>query len=130
MGEHAGNGSVPVAEVRLERSATAAALERARDQLEALSETAAELGSVLPERLDAALREAMRAEAAPVARQLAEVRGLSAQLIRRAERTEIDLLAERRARADDLALLVELISEGWRSVDERLSRIERALALR
>ncbi len=62
----------------------------------------------------------------PVARQLAEVRGLAGQTIRRLERIETDTLAERHARVDDLALLVDLISSGWKSVDERLSRIETA----
>jgi hypothetical protein len=28
---------------------------------------------------------------------------------------------------DDLALLVELITSGWKSVDERLARIEKGL---
>ena len=62
----------------------------------------------------------------PVARQLAEVRGLASQTIRRLERIETDTLAERHARVDDLALLVDLISSGWKSVDERLARIETA----
>jgi len=49
------------------------------------------------------------------------------QVIRRLERIETDLLAERNARVDDLALLVDLISSGWRSANERLERIEGAL---
>jgi hypothetical protein len=106
---------------------TEAVLERARAQVEGLAETAAELASVLPERLDAAIREGMRSEAAPVGRQLAEVRGLVAQLIRRCERIETELAAERRARVEDLGLLVDLVSSGWQSVDERLARIEHAL---
>jgi len=52
------------------------------------------------------------------------------QMIRRMERIETDLLAERNARIDDLALLVDLISSGWRSANERLERIEAALAPR
>jgi hypothetical protein len=62
-----------------------------------------------------------------VARHLAEVRGLSAQLVRRLERIEGDLLGERHARVDDLALLIDLIMSGWRSVDERLARLEKTL---
>ena len=46
------------------------------------------------------------------------------QLIRRLERVEGDLLAERHARVDDLALLVDLVSSGWRGVEQRLARIE------
>jgi hypothetical protein len=63
----------------------------------------------------------------PVARHLAEVRGLSAQTIRRLERLQGDLAAERKARVEDLALLVELIATGWRGVERRLDRLERVL---
>jgi len=61
----------------------------------------------------------------PVARHIAEIRGLLNQTIRRLERIEGDLLAERHARVDDLALLVDLVSSGWRGVDARLARLER-----
>jgi hypothetical protein len=36
-------------------------------------------------------------------------------------------VAERKARVEDLALLVELISTGWRGVERRLDRLERVL---
>jgi len=104
-----------------------ATLERARAPIEALAETAAELESSLPGRVGDAVREGIRAEARPVSRQLAEVRGLANQTIRRLERIETDLLAERGARVDDLGLLVDLIDSGWRAADERLGRIEEAL---
>jgi hypothetical protein len=58
---------------------------------------------------------------------LAEVRGLSAQTIRRLERLNGDLAADRKARVEDLALLVDLIATGWRGVEKRLDRIERVL---
>ena len=60
-------------------------------------------------------------------RRLAEVKGLANQTIRRLERLETDLLAERHARIDDLALLVDLITGQWRALSERLDRIEQAL---
>jgi hypothetical protein len=104
-----------------------AALERARRQVEELAQVAAELESVLPGRIQEAIREGVRTEAAPVARQLAEVRGLAGQTIRRLEGLEADLLAERHARLDDLALLVDLVSSGWSGIDVRLARIERKL---
>jgi hypothetical protein len=63
----------------------------------------------------------------PVARHLAEVRGLSAQTIRRLERIQTDLAAEQKARVEDLALLVDLIATGWRGVERRLDRLERVL---
>lgn len=104
-----------------------AALERARAQVEELGELAARLETSLPAAVGEAVQDGMRAEALPVARQLAEVRGLAGQTIRRLERIENDNLAERHSRVDDLSLLVDLISSGWKSVDERLSRIETAV---
>jgi hypothetical protein len=104
-----------------------AALDRARTQIEELAELAAQLEASLPAKVGEAVQEGLRAEALPVARQLAEVRGLAGQTIRRLERIEGENLAERHARVDDLALLVELITSGWKSVDERLARIEKGL---
>jgi hypothetical protein len=72
-------------------------------------------------------RKAVREEAAPVARQLAEVRGLVNQANRRLESLQGELEAERNARVDDLAVLVALVSAGWKSVEERLDRIEQRL---
>jgi hypothetical protein len=74
-----------------------------------------------------ALRDGLREEAAPISRRLAEVKGLSWNAIGRLERIERTLDAERDARIDDLALLVELLTEGWRSLNARLDRIEAAL---
>ena len=115
------------AEGRAEPGEVEAALERARTQIEALAELAAQLETTLPGRVEDAVREGVRTEAAPVGRQLAEVRGLAGQTIRRLEGLENDLLAERHARVDDLALLVDLITSGWKGVDQRLSRMERKL---
>jgi transcriptional regulator with XRE-family HTH domain len=74
-----------------------------------------------------ALRDGLREEAAPISRRLAEVKGLSNNAVRRLERIESTIDAERLARVDDLALLVELLTEGWRSMNARLDRIEAAL---
>jgi hypothetical protein len=115
------------AQARAQQADVDAALERARAQMAELAEAAARIESTLPERVGDAVKEGMRTEALPVARQLAEVRGLAGQTIRRLERIESDTLAERHARIDDLALLVDLISSGWKSVDERLTRIETAV---
>jgi len=106
------------------------ALERARDQIEGLAQAAAELSASLPVQVGEAVEEGLRREAIPVARNLAEVRGLLNQMIRRLERLEGDMLAERHARVDDLALLVDLIASGWKGVDDRLGRIERGLESR
>jgi hypothetical protein len=115
------------AEERTEAADVDSALERARAQIEHLAELAASIETSLPEQVGSAVREGVRAEALPVARQMAEVRGLAGQTIRRLERVEGQLLAERRARLDDRSLLVDLVSSGWKGVDRRLANVERGL---
>jgi hypothetical protein len=105
-----------------------AALERARSGIESLAALAGELEAALPEQVGRAVRDGVRHEAAPVARQLAEVRGLSSLTIRRLEGLAGQVEAERHARLDDLAVLVDLIAAGWQGVDQRLDRIEQRLA--
>ncbi len=108
---------------RPDAAAIDAALGRARTAVEALAATTARFEAGLPVAIEDGLRHHFR----PSARHLAEVRGLMNQVIRRLERIEGDLLSERHARVDDLALLVDLVASGWRSVDERLGRIEHGL---
>ena len=105
-----------------------AALERARAEVETLAAVAAELESGLPQRVSDAVQEGLSREVAVVGRNLAEIRGLLNNVVRRLERLEQEVLAERNARIDDLALLVELVSTGWRSVDARLAQLEPAAA--
>lgn len=102
-----------------------AALERSRAEVEALARAASALEETLPERVGDAVREGLAREVVPVARSLAEIRGLLNQAIRRLERLEQELLAERSARIEDLAVLVDLVSSGWHGVDARLERLER-----
>jgi hypothetical protein len=112
-----------------EEGATAAdveaALEQTRRGLESLAQKAAELETQVPERLGAAIEQGMREEVLPVAQHIAEVRGLTTQVIRRLERLEAGIAAERRERLEDFGLLVDLIASGWRGVERRLDRIER-----
>jgi hypothetical protein len=115
------------AEGRPDAAAVDAALERARAQVEELAQAAAQIEATLPAKIDHALQDGLREQVRPVGRNLAEIRGLSNQVIRRLERIEGDLLAERHARVDDLALLVDLITSGWKAVDERLGALERNL---
>lgn len=110
-------------EARSDPTAFDAALERARSAIEALAATTAELEAGLPEAVQDGIRQHFR----PSARHLAEVRGLMNQLIRRLERIEGDMLAERHARVDDLALLVDLVASGWRGVEQRLDQLEQRL---
>jgi len=112
-------------------SATAAdvdaVLERARAQIAALAATTAEIEAALPSRVSDAVHDGIRAEVIPVARHIAEVRGLMNSLIRRIEGIETDLLAERHARVDDLTVLIDLIAAGFKGMDARLARIEQTL---
>jgi hypothetical protein len=115
------------AEGRVDVSDVQATLQRAREQIEALADLAAQIETSLPGQVSEAVREGLKAEVIPVGRHIAEVRGLAGQTIRRLERMEGDLLAERHARLDDLALLVDLVTSGWKGVDERLARLEERL---
>jgi len=92
---------------RIEPGAVDAALERAREQIESLAAAAAAFEANLPQRVGDAV--------------------LMNQMIRRLERVEGDLLAERHARVDDLALLVDLVTSGWRSVDRRIAHLEESI---
>ena len=100
-----------------------AALERARAAIESLALASAQMQEGLPDAIQDGLKEHFR----PSARHIAEMRGLMNQVVRRLERLEGDLLAERHARVDDLALLVDLVASGWQSVNDRLARIEEKL---
>ena len=100
-----------------------AALERARSAVESLALASAQMQEGLPGAIQDGLKEHFR----PSARHLAEMRGLMNQVLRRLEGLEGDLLAERHARVDDLALLVDLVASGWQSVNDRLAKIEEKL---
>jgi hypothetical protein len=115
------------AERRPDAAAVDAALERARAQIEELAQTAAELGATIPATVEDAVGDGLRQQVRPVGRNLAEIRGLTNQVIRRLERVEGDLLSERHARVDDLALLVDLITSSWKAVERRLSTLERTI---
>ena len=121
-------GAIERAKERVEQRAEGAALDalvaRAREQVEILAAASSSLEETLPARVGEAVRE----QAQPVGRNLAEIRGLMNQVLRRLERVDGELLADRNARIDDLALLVDLIASGWQGVDARLSRIEGVLS--
>ncbi len=104
-----------------------AALERARAEVMRLARVADGLEESLPKQVATAVRDGIAREVVPVSRSLAEIRGGVNQALRRLERLEQELLAERNARIDDLGILVDLISSGWNGVDVRLSRLEKGL---
>jgi flavin-binding protein dodecin len=122
--ERANERLAQAAEGRVTPAAVDTALERAREAIESLAQASAELKEGLPGAVQDGLKEHFR----PSARHLAEVRGLMNQVLRRLERLEGDLLTERHARVDDLALLVDLVASGWQSVNDRLTKIEETLA--
>ena len=105
---------------RTDPAAFDATLERARHAVESLAATTARFEAGLPEAIQDGLRQHFR----PSSRHLAEVRGLTNQVIRRLERIEGDILTERHARVDDLALLVDLIASGWRRVDDCVRSVD------
>jgi hypothetical protein len=101
-----------------------AALERARAEVMRLAKVADELEASLPKQVSTAVRDGVAREVVPVSRSLAEIRGGLNQALRRLERLEQELLAERNARIEDLAILVDLVSSGWSGVDQRLRKLE------
>jgi uncharacterized coiled-coil protein SlyX len=109
---------------RADTDAIDALLDRTRESLEALVTAAEESTAGLSDRIDDAVRAGLRDQVTPVARDLAEVRGLMNRLIRRLEQLEGDNAAERHARVDDLSLLGDLITTGWQSAEARLARVE------
>lgn len=106
---------------------TGPAEEARRQLLETFAETAAELELRVPEGVGDVVYEALRVEVRPVAHHMAQMGTLVEQLLRRFERVDIGVELERHERLEDVALLTELITTGWRMVDRRLGRIERML---
>ena len=116
-----------IAEARNEGVAGArldAALERARAEIMRLTRVADDLEASLPKQVATAVRDGIAREVVPVSRSLAEIRGGVNQALRRLERLEQELIAERNARIDDLGILVDLVTSGWSGVDARLRRLE------
>jgi hypothetical protein len=120
-----------IAEARTEGVSGArldAALERARAEVMRLAKVADDLETSLPKQVSTAVRDGVAREVVPVSRSLAEIRGGLNQALRRLERLEQELLAERDSRIEDLAILVDLVSSGWSGVDQRLRTLEAGIA--
>lgn len=100
-----------------------------RDELfERFSAAAAELETRLPQGVSSVVHEALRVEVRPVARHVAEIGALFEHMLTRLERVGTEVASERRERVEDVALLTELITMGWRGVDRRLARLEHMIA--
>lgn len=80
-----------------------------------------------PETLGSLVYEALRVEVGPVAQNVQQMQTLVDGLVRSLAEIRAGVNKEREERLDDLALLTELIVTGWRTVDRRLARLERAL---
>ena len=100
-----------------------------RDELlERFRATAAELETTLPQGVGSVVYEALRVEVRPVAQHVAELGALFERMLARLEDVSAGVQDERRDRLDDVALLTELVTNGWRSVDRRLARLEQIVA--
>ena len=96
--------------------------------LEHFRATAAELETTLPQGVGSVVYEALRVEVRPVAQHVAELGALFERMLARLEDVSAGVQDERRDRLDDVALLTELVTNGWRSVDRRLARLEQIVA--
>jgi hypothetical protein len=95
-----------------------------QELLDSFAAAAAKLEERLPEDVGSVVYEAVRVEVRPMQQHLAQMEQLCEQVVRRIE--EIGE-SERRERLEDIALLIELVTTGWRTVDRRLGRVERML---
>jgi hypothetical protein len=96
--------------------------------LERFRATAAELEAAVPEGVSSIVYEALRVEVRPVAQHVAELGALFERMLGRLEVVSTSVEDERRDRLEDVALLTELVTSGWRSVDRRLARLEKIVA--
>jgi hypothetical protein len=96
--------------------------------LQRFRDTAAELETTLPEGVGSIVYEALRVEIRPVAQHVAELGALFDRMLTRLDEVSTSVEDERRDRLEDVALLTELVTSGWRSVDRRLARLEKIVA--
>ena len=96
--------------------------------LERFHANATELETTFPQEVGSVVYEALRVEVRPVAQHVAELGALFERMLARLEDVSAGVEDERRDRLDDVALLTELVTNGWRSVDRRLARLEQIVA--
>jgi predicted transcriptional regulator len=94
----------------------------ARDLLQAMLQTAEGGRSGLPSSL-----RYQSLEIRPLAERMTVVDQLLERLVEDFQNAKDELRRGRSERVEDLALLVDLITASWRTVDQRLNRIERKL---
>jgi Bacterial regulatory proteins, lacI family len=125
-GELLPSPSAPV-EVGAIDTALAGASERL---LASFGRAAAELEANLPQGVSDAVHQSLRVTIKPVARRMEELSALLEELGRTIEEVKGEVAAERRERLDDVRVLLDAVETGWRTVDQRLGRVERLLELR
>jgi len=96
--------------------------------LQRFQDTAAELEATLPEGVGSVVYEALRVEVRPIAQHVAELSALFERMLARLHQGPPGLGGAPPARLEDVALLTELVTSGWRSVDRRLARLEKIVA--
>ena len=79
----------------------------------------------LPEGVGSVVYEALRVEVRPVADTVAQLATLFDGLLQRLEQLTAEVEVQRRERLEDVELLTELATSGWRNVDRRLGRLEK-----
>ena len=99
----------------------------ANELVSRVDQMAADLEARLPRDVGSILYEALRVQVQPVSRHIAELDALYQLISGRLEEMRLQIEQERRERLEDVALLSELVSAGWRSADRRLARMERML---
>lgn len=120
--------AAPSDHVAVERRGVPTTAEATREiLLELLSQTTSELETRVPEGVSSVVYEALRIEVGPMAQHIAQMSSALDMLARSLEGRDRDDFDRRSKQLEDVALLVELITIGWRTVDRRLGRIERSL---
>jgi hypothetical protein len=99
----------------------------ANELLSRVDQMATDLEARLPRDVGSILYEALRVQVQPVSRHIAELDTLYQLINGRLEDMRLQIERERQERLEDVALLSELVSAGWRSADRRLARVERML---
>jgi len=100
----------------------------ANELVSRVDQMAADLEARLPRDVGSILYEALRVQVQPVSRHIAELDALYQLIDARLEDMRLQIERERHERLEDVELLSELVSAGWRSADRRLARVERMLA--
>jgi putative nucleotidyltransferase with HDIG domain len=120
----------PVPAAAADPAALEDALSHAQRQLERVAEAATALEATLPKRVQEAVDAGIREQVLPAARHLAELRGLTANLVRRLERIEGAITtAPNGAAAEGGSPLLDDVKKHREAVEGRLQRLEKAFGV-